>query len=89
VLDAAPLPATEASTRLRQAWSLNLAPLAEAARYRRLRTGYGVLMGHPDGPAPIDANIQFNLQLPPDLAALVPPKGWLPGPLLLGFLGNE
>lgn len=89
LLTSAPLPVTAASTGLREAWSLATPPLADGLRFRRVRTGYGVLLGHPDGPAPADVNVQFSIQLPPALAGLVPPKGWLPGPFLIGFLASE
>lgn len=89
LLTEATLPANADTTRLHEAWSLASPPLADGPRYRRIRTGYGVLLGHPDGPAPVDANIQIGTDLPPALAGLVPPKGWLPGPFLLGFLASE
>jgi hypothetical protein len=89
LLTEAKLPANADTTRLHEAWSLASPPLADGPRYRRIRTGYGVLLGHPDGPAPVDANIQIGTDLPPALAGLVPPKGWLPGPFLLGFLASE
>ena len=89
LLRAAPLPDTSHASNLREAWNLALPPLADGIRYRRVRTGYGVLLGHPDGPPPVDTNILIRIDLPPALAPLVPGKGWLPGPFLTGFLGSE
>jgi len=89
LLRSAPLPDSIAATKLKTAWSLALEPLSDAPRYRRVRTGYGVLMGHPDGVPPADVNIQRLIELPPSLVELVPPKGWLPGPFLLDFLGHD
>ena len=54
--------------------------------FRRLRTGYGVLMGHPEKPAPIDFNIQSPTILPAELINRVPPQGWLTGKSLLEFI---
>jgi len=63
-------------------------PVAIGAPYRRLRTGYGVLLGHPDGPPPVDFNIQSRVMLPPSLKASVPDKGWVSGRTLLDFLDS-
>jgi tetratricopeptide (TPR) repeat protein len=54
--------------------------------FRRLRTGYGVLMGHPEKPAPVDFNIQSQTILPAELINRVPPQGWLTGKSLLEFI---
>ncbi len=86
----APLPPGPAADALRHAWA-DTSPDASAAAhpgapFRRLRTGYGVLLGHPDGPPPVDVNVQTALQLPPSLATRLPSKGWLRGDLLLDFL---
>ncbi|MEY4488479.1 MAG: hypothetical protein RIQ79_987 [Verrucomicrobiota bacterium] len=89
LLRASPLPDSVPTTGLRKAWDLAAPPLADGVHYRRVRTGYGVLLGHPDGPPPVDTNILVRVELPPALAPLVPAKGWLPGPFLLGFLGTE
>jgi tetratricopeptide (TPR) repeat protein len=59
------------------------------APYRRLRTGYGVLMGHPDGPPPVDFNIQQKMVLPADLRERVPKFGWLNGQVLLNLLDSS
>lgn len=61
-------------------------PAATGAAYRRLRTGYGVLMGHPEGPPPVDFNIQQPIVLPAGVSTHVPEFGWLPGKTLLDFL---
>jgi hypothetical protein len=54
--------------------------------FRRLRTGYGVLMGHPEKPSPVDFNIQSQTILPAELINRVPPQGWLTGKSLLEFI---
>ncbi|HYD83361.1 MAG TPA: hypothetical protein VEA63_04900, partial [Opitutus sp.] len=86
-----PLPNTPAANALRLAWSSPplSAPFPNGPAFRRVRTGYGVLMSHPDGPPPIDVNIQASPQLPPDLAARLPNKGWLRGDFLLEFLASS
>lgn len=56
--------------------------------YRRLRSGYGVLMGHPEEPSPLDFNIQAKTILPPELLKSVPTQGWLPGKSLLEFIAS-
>jgi O-antigen ligase len=56
------------------------------APYRRLRTGYGVLMGHPEGMPPVDFNIQAKVILPAELLPVVPAFGWIRGQVLLDFL---
>lgn len=54
---------------------------------RRLRTGYGVLALHPDGPIVGDVYIvQENRVVSDFTAPLLPPKGWLPGRLVLALL---
>lgn len=44
-------------------WAALTAPAPVGPAYRRVRTGYGVLLGHPEGPPPIDVNIQHRLLL--------------------------
>ena len=52
--------------------------------YRRERTGYPVLTRNPDLPAPLDL---FDVREPLVMPAVdLPPKGWLPSPLLLTLL---
>ena len=52
--------------------------------YRRERTGYPVLTRNPDLPAPLDLfDVREPLVMP---AGDLPPKGWLPSPLLLTLL---
>lgn len=52
--------------------------------YRRERTGYPVLMRNLDLPTPVDL---FDVREPAaPAAASLPPKGWLPAPLLLSLL---
>jgi O-antigen ligase len=86
-----PLPNTPAANALRLAWSSPplSAPFPNGPAFRRVRTGYGVLMSHPDGSPPIDVNIQASPQLPPDLTAHLPNKGWLRGDFLLEFLASS
>lgn len=56
--------------------------------YRRVRTGYGVLMGHPEGPAPVDCPVFIRADLPSGLRAQVPAFGWIDGGSLLYFLND-
>jgi O-antigen ligase len=67
-------------------WSRLGTPAPEGSAYRRMRAGYGVLMGHPDGLLPVDFNIQRPATLPPEMKTGVPKFGWLPGTVLLEFL---
>lgn len=54
---------------------------------RRQRIGYGVLALHPDAPVLTDLYVVQENRLVADFAAnLFPPKGWLPGHLLLASL---
>jgi O-antigen ligase len=83
--------ATEAAlARGRDPWTeKNLSvPAGIGAPYRRVRTGYGVLMGQPEGLPPVDFNIQIRVVLPPELRPHVPAFGWLDGGTLLGFLDS-
>ena len=52
--------------------------------YRRERTGYPVLTRNPDLPAPLDLYDVYEPLVMP--ATDLPPKGWLPSPLLLNLL---
>jgi O-antigen ligase len=60
------------------AWLRNAGPPAEpVAAYRRVRTGHGVLYGHPEGPPPADATILLQFDLPAGLRAALPPRRFL------------
>lgn len=85
----APLPVSPAATALRDAWAEIATPLPDGASYRRIRLGYGVLMDHPDGPPPVDFNVQTAVALPAGLATRLPPKGWLGGRFLRDFLTSS
>ncbi len=64
--------------RLFAAWLRNAGPPAEpVSAYRRVRTGHGVLYGHPVGPPPADANIMIQFELSPGLRAALPPRRFL------------
>ncbi|MEO0055637.1 MAG: hypothetical protein RLZZ50_1584, partial [Verrucomicrobiota bacterium] len=52
-------------------------PVDYVSAYRRIRTGHGVLYGHPDGPAPADVNILLELDLPEGVAAVLPARGFV------------
>lgn len=73
-------------TRSIDPWADLDTPARAGTPYRRLRTGYGVLMGHPDGPPPVDFNIQTKAILPVELRDRVPAFGWFPGQALLDFI---
>jgi tetratricopeptide (TPR) repeat protein len=78
-------PAASAQNRNIDPWaSLSDTPATPLSAYRRLRTGYGVLMGHPQGPPPVDVNVQEKLALPEGVT--VPSFGWLDGGFLLDFI---
>lgn len=62
-------------------------PVKALAGHRRVRPGHGVLFGHPDGPPPADVNVLLRLDLPPDLLAALPPRGFVPAPLLHACAG--
>ncbi len=67
-------------------WSALEGPSAHGPVYRRLRTGYGVLMGHPEGTPPIDVNIQQRVLLPEPIKANLKAAPRLSGRELLDFL---
>lgn len=85
-LASAALPPQAGSEALARAWLDTQTPAPSGTPFRRLRIGYGVLAGHPDGPPPVDINVQTAVELPPALARLCPQKGWLGGGFLLQFL---
>ena len=65
-------------------------PAGPERSYRRERTGYPVLMRNLDLPPPIDL---FDVREPENALAspdrgLLPPKGWLPSPVLLALLNG-
>jgi len=64
--------------------------VTEGPPYRRVRPGYGVLMGFPEGRPPADVNPMNALTLPKEAARALPKPGWVPGRLLLELsLGQE
>ncbi|HSI08523.1 MAG TPA: hypothetical protein VK985_08020, partial [Rariglobus sp.] len=67
-------------------WSELSTPAPSGAPYRRVRSGYGVLMGHPEGAPPVDYPVFIRANLPSDLRPRVPAFGWLDGQTLLQFL---
>lgn len=67
-------------------WSSLAATIPAGVPYRRVRTGYGVLMGHPEGAPPVDFPVLIRADLPSDLRAQLPAFGWLDGGTLLHFL---
>jgi hypothetical protein len=78
-----------ALTRGRNPWSELETAAVTGPVYRRLRSGYGVLMGHPAGAAPVDFNLQQKIILPPSVQTTVPAFGWLDGGFLLDFLDHS
>lgn len=80
---------TLSARSMKSPWAELDAPVAMGAPYRRLRTGYGVLMGHPEGVHPVDFNIQAKVILPADLRPLVPGFGWIRGQVLLDLVLNS
>ena len=67
------------AARLREAGP----PAVLSSAYRRVRGGYGVLLGHPDGPPPADAAIFLAVNLPPRLRGGLPRHGTGVPPALL------
>ncbi len=58
--------------------------------YRRERPGYPVLMRNLDLGAPLDVFVVREIVAPPDSAAApLPPKGWLPSPVLVELLDSS
>ncbi|MFO1450145.1 MAG: hypothetical protein U1F61_18440, partial [Opitutaceae bacterium] len=77
------LPAPEVEAVL-SAWK-NVRPeqVRESDPFRRVRPGYGLLMGFPEGRPPSDVNPMTRLLLPPEVARTLPKPGWVPAPPLL------
>lgn len=76
---------------LAHAYSLDAAHLGRvppdpSRTYRRTRSGYPVLMRNLDLDAPTDLYDVREATLPPDQLRALPPKGWLPSPVLLRLL---
>ena len=69
---------------------LGRVPAGPERVYRRERTGYPVLMRNLDLPTPLDLYDVRESAAPAstDAAASLPPKGWLPSPLLLKLLAG-
>jgi len=66
------------------AWaSVPTIQVQESAPFRRVRPGYGVLMGFPEGRPPVDFNAMTSLALSTAVARTLPKPGWVPGWLLL------
>jgi len=65
---------------------LGRVPPGPGGTYRRTRSGYPVLMRNLDLDAPIDLFDVREATLPPGQLRALPPKGWLPSPVLLRLL---
>ncbi len=65
---------------------LGVVPTGPERAYRRERTAYPVLARNLDLPPPLDLYDVRELTPPPPALATLPPKGWLPSPLLLELL---
>lgn len=63
----------------------DLRSAATGAPFRRVRPGYGVLMGFPEGRPPADVNVMTAPQLPPAIQASLPRPGWVNGERLLAL----
>jgi O-antigen ligase len=57
-------------------------PAKPLAFHRRVRTGHGVLYGHPEGPPPVDLPLFPRIELLPRVKESLPPRGFLPPALL-------
>ena len=62
-------------------------PANAASAYRRVRTGHGVLLGHPDGPAPVDVGVFLKPAISPELASALPDRDYISPSLLLACGG--
>jgi hypothetical protein len=60
-------------------------PAGPERSFRRERTGYPVLMRNLDLPTPVDL---FDVRGTAPIPDWLPPKGWLPSPLLLSLLDS-
>ena len=84
------LPATAVATVLSTWENVSAAQVTEGPPFRRVRPGYGVLMGFPEGRPPADVNPMTALTLPKESAQSLPKPGWVPGRLLLELsLGQD
>jgi len=84
------LPASVVATVLSTWENVSADQVIEGPPYRRVRPGYGVLMGFPEGRPPSDVNPMTALTLPKESARALPKPGWVPGRLLLELsLGPE
>lgn len=77
-----------AADAVREVWT-SLAPSAVAfgAPYLRVRPGYGLLMGFPEGRPPADVAPLYPVVLPESARARLPSPGWASGRQLLGWAG--
>ncbi|MBP7141147.1 MAG: O-antigen ligase family protein [Opitutaceae bacterium] len=72
------------------AWSdTSLHNIPTGQPLRRVRPGYGVLMGFPEGRPPADVNLMASPGLPPAINASLPKPGWVNGELLLKLALGE
>jgi hypothetical protein len=63
--------------------SLPPTDVAFGAAYHRVRPGYGLLMGFPEGPPPADVVPMYPVLLPEPARSRLPAAGWVPGETLL------
>ena len=73
---------------VREVWT-SLAPsdVTFGAPYLRVRPGYGLLMGFPEGRPPADVAPLYPVVLPESARARLPSPGWGSGRALLGWAG--
>jgi hypothetical protein len=73
---------------VREVWT-SLAPsdVTFGAPYLRVRPGYGLLMGFPEGRPPADVAPLYPVVLPESARARLPSPGWVSGRALLGWAG--
>lgn len=72
------------------AWSSpTVSSVGNGNPYRRVRPGYGVLMGFPEGRPPADVNVMTAPSLPPAINTSLPLPGWVPGAFLEEIVGGR
>lgn len=67
--------------------SLPPTDVAFGAAYHRVRPGYGLLMGFPEGRPPADVVPMYPVLLPEPARSRLPAAGWVPGGTLLEWAG--
>jgi hypothetical protein len=79
---------TEAAASVRDVWtSLPPSAVGFGAPYHRVRPGYGLLMGFPEGRPPADVAPLYPVVVPETVRSRLPVPGWVRGHVLLAWAG--